>query len=1275
MERKNGSFRFFGSLISALLLGLLFTQSLSAQVDAGTILGTVKDQTGAVVPGVKVTLTDEGTNFTVTTTSGADGGYVFTPVKIGTYTVGAEAAGFAKAVQTHLALSINQSLVADLTLKPGAMTQTVEVTAAAPAMQTQDASVGQVVNSQSVNNLPLNGRNFTFLAQIVAGVNTPQADTRGNAASGAFAANGLRPAQNNYLLNGIDNNSDTVDFLNGTNFVVLPPIDAIQEFKVQTSDYSAQYGRSGAAILNATIKSGTNQIHGDVWEFFRNDKLDSANFFEDAARLHKGEYRQNQYGFTIGGPVVIPNVYNGKNKLFFFGDFEGLRRRQGSIFSGISVPTALERSSGFTNFADIITGQAGSAKETDALGRSFPAGTVLDPATTRAVTAGTADPVTGLTPAKSGFVRDPFYTGSLVGVTDFTGFCPSNAACKLNLIPAGRIDQNAVKLLGLYPAPLSSGLTSNFSSNPVLKENREAFDTRLDFNQSDRNQLFGTFSYVTDPQFIPSPFGGIADGGAFQQGNQAAITILGALSYTHIFSPTLVNEARIGENRIHTSRYGPVATQYGLPANYGISTATIPQCCNNGGIPAIGFSGLSTIGSNNFLPSDEISQTTQLTDNLTKIFGKHSFKSGIEYQHVKYSTFQPAYSHGQFNYNGSYTGIVNGASGNTGLAQFVILPCGPGSTPGGTPTGCPSVPGAIPFVGGMNGYLASNLGFTDDGKNYWGAYFQDDWKYNSKLTLNLGLRWDYFGQTYEHFGAQANIVPGAPCHPASTAAGCAQFLIPTNRNSGFSPSFLALTAQDGIAIVPTSNKFLGNSQLGNFGPRLGLAYQISNKLVVRGGAGMFYGGFENRGYGPNIGENYPFQYNFSFNNPNGEAPISAAAFSNFAGTPCANAMMFETGFDCTPIQTSRVNASGLGLEGLQFNYLTPYTMGWNLTFEYQFSPTLTLTMGYVGNGARHLEVGSGANRVSQILPPGLNQRATSSPGVGLYVNYPDFATGFSYRTSNGDSYYNSLQTTLQEHYANGLNFLLTYTYSRCRSDAGDSLNGGSVGGRSGAYVPNVGIQYDFTDCSYDIRNVVHFSGGYDLPFGQGKKYMSSVTGAANQIVSGWSTQWSATVQGGQPLNIGCSVGTTTGLGCVALLVPGQDRHGTGGVNQFLNPAAFTQPCPPPGSSQPARCVSGITGIGLLGGAEGGTSGPGYSRVDFSIFKDFHLTERARLQFRTEIFNILNHPTFNAPGFGGNGVVSISGSTDFLSNKFGQIGSTRSPFNDPRQIQMALKLYW
>ena len=323
-------------------------------------------------------------------------------------------------------------------------------------------------------------------------MNSPQADTRGNAASGAFAANGSRPAQNNYLLDGIDNNSDTVDFLNGTNFVVLPPVDAIQEFKVQTTDFSAEYGRSGAAVLNATIKSGTNSFHGAGWEFFRNDKLDAADYFERVGDVtKKGELRLNQFGVAIGGPVI-------KNKIFFFGDYEGLRRRQGSPHTG-SVPTASERSSGFTNLQELITQQSGT--ETDLLGRTMPAGTILDPATREPLRVVLF--VILLVRAQ----RVRLLIRLLLGTKHSSGWT------------LGSERDQIVEPLSI---PTNGALISNFTTSPAISENRNAFDSRLDLNLSDKNQLFYRFSYVDDPQFIPGIFGGVADGGGFQEGNQTA---------------------------------------------------------------------------------------------------------------------------------------------------------------------------------------------------------------------------------------------------------------------------------------------------------------------------------------------------------------------------------------------------------------------------------------------------------------------------------------------------------------------------------------------------------------------------------------------------------------------------------------------------------------------------------------------------------------------------------------------------------------------------------
>ena len=1253
MNRKaisSGFLRASLTMTAVLLLLFLSAPPIHAQVDTGTILGTVTDASGAAISGAKVTLTNEGTSAALSTTTAPDGSYKFTPVKIGSYKLTTSFQGFQTITQTNVVVNVGTDVVINFNLKPGAVTQTVEVVAAVPVLQTQNASVGQVVDSRSVNDLPLNGRNFTFLAQLSAGVNTPQADTRGNAANGAFAANGLRPAENNYLLDGIDNNSDTVDFLNGTNFVVLPPVDAIEEFKVETSGFSAQYGRSGAAVLNATIKSGTNELHGSAWEFFRNDKLDAADFFENAGGIKKGALRQNQFGVSAGGPIL-------KNKVFIFGDYEGFRRVQGTVLTG-SVPTALERSSGFTNLTELLT-QGGT--NIDNLGRVVPKGTVFDPSTTRSVTAGSVDPVTGLLAQKTGFARDPFSTCPKT-TTDYT-----SAGCQsgLNLLPAGRLDANALSLLALYPNPTNSSLFGNFTTSPKLFEHKNAFDTRMDINMNEKNQVFFRFSYADDPQFIPGIFGGVADGGGFAQGNQTANAQQSALGYTHTFNPNLINVARAGLNYLHTTRNIPAANDLSnLPGKYGV--LGIPQAHENGGLPAFGIGGLQTLGGNAFLPSDEVTSTLQLTDDLTKIYGKHTFKGGFEWQHVKFSTLQPPWSRGQFNFDGHYTDVPGKGGDNTGIAQLVLIPQASSLLPGQN---------GIDYVGGPNSVFVSNISLTDNGKNYYGFYGQDDWKVTSKLTLNLGLRWDYFQPVYEHRGFQANFIPGGP--PTNGPA----YLIPSGKtdltyltsvdctNPANATFLTCLLAKDGIALsIGKYSKSLGVGQKSNIAPRFGFAYQATPKLVVRSGFGIFFNGFENRGFSPNLGENYPFQFNFSFFDPD-----AGHAINNFAG--CAKATptggpTFETGFSCTPLDPKLVNASGLALRGIQYNYLTPYSMGGNLSVQYQLTSSMSFQAAYVTTLARHLESFPGNNRPTSIQPNTVN--ATT------LVPFSDFGRNSSQAQTEGSSYYHGLQTRIEKQFKGGLNFLASYTWSRTMSDAGDLLNGGSdnVGYRA-PYVPGFGIQKDYKLANFDIRNVFHFSGGYELPFGKGKKFMSDGSGITDKIVGGWSTQWIATLQGGQPITFSCVNNTLQSVGCGALhtgqpLKVGLHNDSLGKLSWFnydpaLDPTGAASPL-----ANPATCAVGACTFANLGGITQ-APGPGFHRLDFSIFKDFPFNEKRKLQFRTEIFNIFNHPNFNAPGFGGNGVVSIGGSTDWTNNNFGRIGSTRDAPYDPRQIQFALKL--
>ncbi len=1231
-------------------------QKAFGQVDQGAITGYVQDATGAVVPNASVTLTNTDTGLTLQSHTDGSGGYTFSPVRIGHYKISATSTGFSTTTQSNIEINVQQRLQVNLQLKLGSESQTVEVTSTEPQLQTEDASVGQVINQKTIVDLPLNGRNFTFLAQLAAGVNTPQADTRGNAASGAFSANGNRPAQNNYLLDGIDNNSDTVDFLNGTNYVVLPPLDAIQEFKVQTSDFSAEFGRSGAAVLNASTRSGSNTFHGAAWEFFRNDALDAKDYFEQG--IKKGELRQNQFGGAIGGPIV-------KNKLFFFGDYEGLRKLQGTIKTA-TVPTVLERASNYTDLSDLITGQpaqAGAAPRTDGLGRIIPTGTILDPSTTRTVAAGAVDPISGFTNngVSSINVRDPFGTCD-PDTAEFT-----LADCGLNLLPAGRLDANAIKLLNLYPNPTNSSVFNNFANSPKITQTQKAFDVRGDFNLSDKNQFFGRFSYVDNPITYPGVFGGLADGGAFQDGIQTALAKQSVIAFTHVFTPTTINVFRFGYNDLHTTRFGPLGSNLtDLPGQFGIQG--IQQSKENGGLPTLGINGLTNLGSSAFLPSDETSKTQQYTDDFTKSFGKHSFKMGIEYQRVKFSTLQPGWSRGEFDFGGGYTDVANLGGGNTGRAQFLLSPTA-------------STVGGLDNIGGPNSVFASNIATTDDGKNYFGAYVQDDWKVSPKLTINLGLRWDRFGLVYEQNGKQANFVPSGP------PSGSAQFLIPSGTNasdlSSGATGFTTLLAKDGIGLQ-IGNKYglgLGTVQKTNFAPRFGFAYQASNKLVVRGGFGIFYNAFENRGYGPNIGENYPFVFNFSYFAPNDSAPIGPN--SPYAGCSTASSTgtaTLESGLSCVSFNPATVNASGLGLEGIQFKYGTPYTMSGNLTMQYQLTPSLSTSVGYVTSLGRHLETSPGANNVTQIL--------AASDNADSFKPFVDFGRGSSYRVTNGNSNYHGLQTKLEKSFSGGLSFLFTYTWSKTLTDAGDSLNGGSLGGYRAPDVPGFGIQKDYGLASFNIKNVVHISGTYALPIGKGQHYMTNPSGFAQAALGGWSINWVATLQGGQPITLGCPSGPAAGVGCYALKVAGQDARtglhtdSNGKLSFFGNPAAFAQPCvlgrDASGNVVPTNSPSGcipLTGLAVLGGSQAQVNGPGFKRLDFSLFKDFQLSERFKLQFRSEFFNIFNHPNFNAPGFGGNGVTSIGGATNFTSSNFGEIGATRDAPYDARQIQLGLKLYF
>jgi Carboxypeptidase regulatory-like domain/TonB dependent receptor len=1223
------------SLFCGALL-LVQPSPLRAQIDQGAIRGTVQDPSGGVIPGAKVTLTNEETGLALETSSGGDGTYTFSPIKIGTYSVATTKEGFETVTVPHVAVHVNEQVKADVTLPPGQVTQRVEVTSALPVLQTQSSTVGQDLSSQQVNDLPLSGRNYTQLSQTAAGVTRMQSGrlsgTGLGGGGGGFTANGLAWSHNSYILDGIDNNNNTVDFLNGAAYVIVTPPDAIQEVNVQTSNFNAEYGRAGSAVMNATTKSGTNQYHGDLWEYFQNDKLNANNWNADRAGTGKSELRFNQFGFTFGGPVIIPKLYDGHNKTFFFGDYQGTRIAQTS-FHNPSVPTAAERNSGFTNFQDLITTQKGTFS--DNLGRTLPQGAILDPATTRAVTAGQVDPVTGIVATKTGYVRDPFFQGNVAGVTNFA---TAGNESLMNILPLNRLDPNAIKLLRAYPAPNTAGSnggrTNNFGELLPLPDDTNQFDVRVDHNFSERDQMFARAGYAGRTRFVPGDFSGAIDNSGFGSGNFIDHSVNAALSETHLFSPTLINEARIGYSRLTDFAEPPVANETGIPQQFGIQG--VPQSPGLGGLPYLNISGLTGIGPGEFAsPNTRVSDTRQITENLTKIRGGHTFKGGFEAQFLRFSFDNPRDPRGRMDFSTNYTGIPGTSNLGSGMADLLLMPA---------PT---SVPNGVSYLGGPNQFWANSLNAPDDVRHYYGAYLQDDWKLTPKLTLNLGVRWEYFGTLRNKYNDESNFQPAPWGQPGS-----AWVITGQNRNLPLSPAFVNQLAKDGIALEYSAVPGLFNPPVDDFAPRVGFAYQLTQKLVMRASYGIFYAGFENLGGSPDPSTNYPFGVQPTVSDSsNGVQTVGAQYPGVFKGTipTLENALTFVT-----PSATSPAfNPKGMSFESFATPWKTGSTQEWNFTLQYALTHNDSVQVGYVGNHSVHQINGWRVNNINEILPPGTTTQN--------YVPFPDFAQGNDYIASNGDAYYYGFQVTYQRRFASGVSILANFTHSRCMTDFRNILNDDTPNGNQRApYLPGFGLKGDYTFCADDSPEVLHFSGTWAIPYGRGRQFGAHVNGFVDAILGGWSTNWVVTSQSGFPGNVGCPASTTAGFGCVAFLVPGQSMYlnaGPHGTSEFLNPAAFAQP--------PIATTIGQTDYRPLGGRASQFHGPAFNDVDFSLFKQFHVNERTYFEFRGEFFNILNHPNFGVNSFA---------TLNFQNANFSQItGTVQNAI--ARETQLALKLYW
>jgi Carboxypeptidase regulatory-like domain/TonB-dependent Receptor Plug Domain len=1220
-----GRLRKFVQMALCLCVAIFAAQPAFSQADQGAITGTVTDSTGAVVPNAAVTVSSTETGLTLKGTTDNSGVFVFSPLKIGTYTVSAVAPGFSTTTQENVTLHVQDRISLQIALKNGAENTEVTVTSAPPLLQTEEGSTGQVIEAKTIVDTPLNGRNWVFIAQLTAGV-APASGARGQK-GGDFNANGQRAEQNNYIMDGVDNNVNVVDFFNGASYVVRPPPDALAEFKVQTGSYSSEFGHSAGAVVNASIKSGTNQIHGSAWEFIRNDAFDVREYFQGSAPI--AEYRQNQFGATLGLPII-------KDKLFFFGDVEATRIVFGETHPGLQVPTAKER---LGDFSELLNPALSGFSQNTVTNNGGQVIKQPDPS------------VCATTPATATQVP---CSGQL--------YVPATTGAGLTPIAGNRLDQSgialspaALKLLSLFPSPNqgAAGQTyDNFTSQTNTLDNTFQWDTRMDWNITSKDQAFGRYSYNHEPSTHPAPLGSILDGGGF--GDTGQLVSLGenfAGSETHIFTPTLTNEFRFGYNYGHYAGLHSNANNPGLAQS--LDLGGIPTAQNNDGLPYFGVSGLSSFGSPQFYATNEYENVWQILDNVTKVVGNHTLKAGVNFQRLRFSTSQPTQPRGTYTFNGTYThGFYTPAFDAANISKVA------GNTVANTGSGIADL-----LTNNMNSAAISNVFTSDDVRFNRAFYAQDDWKVNQRLTVNYGARYDYTTPYLERHDNQAAFVP-----TSSFVAGhsTGEYRIPKSQQGKVTlPSaFVNLLAEDGVSIVYTPNRYLVEPQKSNVGPRLGFAYKATDKAVVHGGYGIFFGGLESTGYYPNFGENFPFEFDSTYAAP------------SCTSTSCPNnGFSLENGFSAllnspTGLLTAPSKPTLRGGEG---KVRTPYSEQYNLTVEYGISNSFVGSVGYVGAVARHLQSFPNPNAQTVLTPNSFNGYTDAN---GDYDNpfqpFPHL-NGFSYTAYDASSNYNSLQAKLEMRPTRGLNFLTTYTYAHSLDDANTPL--GSSGDQGTRNVNIIGLAGDYGPSGWDVRHRFTLNGGYELPFGKGKMFMNQ-SGAMNYVLGGWSSSFTFRAETGQPITIGTN-GITTPGGATGNALRIADPFSTGlsanstnagitcptkvrTVNNWYNPCAFANPKGDDigystakysdGSLVP-NTVSGAAALPYFGARRGQTSNPGYVRLDASLFKSFPTFREQNLQLRADIFNALNTPAYGAPSNTGISATGglITGARTFQSN--------------------------
>jgi hypothetical protein len=1063
-----------------------------AQVNAtGTFSGQITDPTGAAVSNAQIKVTDQSTGIVTTNKSASDGNYTVPLLKPGTYSMEVSAPGFSTSAKKDIVLQIQQVIQEDFQLQVGDIQQQVTVEASAALLNTESTEVGNVISQESVQQLPLNGRNFAQLGLLVPGTTPGPVGgirTQGNGnetqrAGAEITASGSRGSFNTFMIDGLDDRDQSVGTVK-----VFPNLESIGEFKVQVGNYSAEFA-SGGAVINVITRSGGNDFHGSAFEFLRNNALDARQFFD----ARKPQFQQNQFGGALGGPIR-------KNKTFFFGDYQGLRVHTAST-SLISEPTAAMRSGNFSGVA-----------------------TIYDPGT---------------------------FNSAGNSRRQFAG----------NVIPESRIDPIANNLLAILPLPNLPGARNNLRLNNLAVQVQDQYDVRVDHTISERDSMFARYTHGdADTTFPNTPvlINGAINPFAFAQGTATAGSLRlnhapsdqATVQEVHQFSPSLLNQLALGYTRF-ALRVTPLDESFNIAQRLGLQGANTGP--NSGAMSSLSISGYQGYSSSN-LPEIVPQNTWQVSDTLSYTKSSHSLRFGFSAVHNGFGFFQLGAPSGSLSFTGTYTNNPAASAGGNGFADFLLgLPASSSKS---------AAPYGVPYES-----------YTE-----YGGFIQDTWRATTRLTVNLGLRYDLFTPLTERYNRQSDFLLGT--------------------------GTLALAGQNGYSAS------ILDTQKHNFSPRLGLAYRIGEKTVVRAAYGLFYFNEVGAGGSTRLFINNPFAAQY--------------AVSCSSTAPCLST---STGIPNT------LSASNLPTVVYQpTTNLTPNVQQWNFTLERQLTSSFVVRGAYVGTRGTHLNL----NLDENVAVPGPGSVPARRP-------YPSVASISSWEP-RGPSSYHGLQLSAEKRMSAGVSLLAAYTYSRSL-DEGAGGNSSSGESRINIQNPrNLSADYGLSNFNYSHRFTL--SALYALPFGRGRRYLNHAGRFTDAMAGGWQISSIVTAQSGAPFSVSlatptANTGTFTRPNRVC---DGNLPSSKQTLNAFYDISCFVAPPP---------FTFGNAGRNIL-------IGPGLGTWDLGADKDFALTERFGLQFRSEFFNLLNRANFGLP----NGSIGSPSA-----------GTITSVITNARQIQFALRLHW